>query len=95
MSNKTNTKTNIKDSVNETVLNAGLILMAAAATAGIIEMPDQFEKRAILAKTPTYAFAGPVQGGDDSAQRRERDESGPHYISYGVTQRTPSRAGRR
>lgn len=68
----------------------GFALMTLAALAGLVEMPDRPAKVALL--TPAYAISG--QSSDANPLRREREEAGPHYISYSATQRTPSRTGR-
>jgi hypothetical protein len=89
-------QTNKKDKTNLTEIarNTGLIIMTMAATAGLVEMPEQHEKRAILTTQPVYAFGGPQSNEDSNPLRREREEAGPHYISYGIAQRTPGRTGR-
>jgi hypothetical protein len=66
--------------------------MAVAATAGLIDVPEQHERRAMLSTTPVYAFAGEQQQNDTNTLRRERDEAGPHYVSYSAYQRTPGRS---
>jgi hypothetical protein len=94
MSTKTkNTKTKT-DALGTLAQQAGLILMTAAMTIGMVEMPDE-AKRAVVPHQPAFAFAGTEQGGNDpNSIRREREETGPHYISYSVAQRTPGRTGR-
>ena len=64
--------------------------MTVATLAGLVEMPDRPFKVALLA--PAYATAGESKGANPL--RREREESGPHYISYSATQRTPGRTGK-
>lgn len=68
----------------------GFALMTIATVAGLVEMPERPHKAALL--TPAYALSS--QSSDSSLLRREREESGPHYISYSATQRTPGRTGR-
>lgn len=78
--------------------NLGIVLMAAAASMLVLEPPhDNEHKRAVLPSQPVMAVANEVTDyGSKNAghERREREETGPHFTSYGVTQRTPSRAGR-
>ncbi|MDL2342270.1 MAG: hypothetical protein QFB87_04305 [Patescibacteria group bacterium] len=68
----------------------GMILMTVATVAGLVEMPERPQKAALL--TPAYVLAGDTK--DANPVRREREEAGPHYISYSATQRTPGRTGR-
>ena len=74
---------------------AGIILMTAAVTLGMLEMPEH-SKRVIVPNQPAPEFAenGNETNPDSSALRREREETGPHYVSYNVTQRTPGRTGK-
>jgi hypothetical protein len=93
----TKTKNNkIINNLSQTIKATGVVMMAAAVTLGLVELPQEEEKRrAVVPARAVFAFAGETnndQGG--STLRREREESGPHYISYGVTQRSPSRTGR-
>lgn len=70
--------------------------MTLAATVGMVEVPEQHnQKVAIMPVQPTLAFATPgAENQEPNPVRREREETGPHYISYGVNQRTPGRTGR-
>lgn len=68
----------------------GLTLMAVATLAGLVEMPERPHKGAVLA--PAYVLTG--DSSESSPSRREREEAGPHYISYSASQRTPGRTGR-
>lgn len=68
----------------------GLALMTIAALAGLVEMPERPFKAALLA--PAYAINS--QSRDMNPVRLERQEAGPHYVSYSATQRTPGRTGR-
>ena len=68
----------------------GLAIMAMATFASLVDMPERPLKVALL--TPAYAVAG--EGRAANPLRREREEAGPHYISYSATQRTPGRTGR-
>lgn len=68
--------------------------MTAAVTIGTLDVPEQ-DKRVVVPTQPKLAFAG--EENNDSLNnplRREREEAGPHYVSYSETQRTPSRAGK-
>ena len=68
----------------------GLAVMAMATIASLVDIPERPLKLAVL--SPAYAIAG--EGRAANPLRREREESGPHYISYSATQRTPGRTGR-
>ena len=70
--------------------------MAAAATIGMLEMPEHPDKRVVVPHQPAFAFATENGGNNqqDNTLRREREEAGPHYISYSVAQRTPGRTGK-
>lgn len=71
---------------------AGLILMTAAVTLGMLEMPDHTNSKIVLPNQPAFAFAGDNQ--ENNPVRREREESAPHFISYSEVQRTASRSGK-
>ena len=94
MSNKTKTVNPIEN-INEVAKQAGVILMTAAATVGMVA-PDHFKNRvATVPGQPIFASVENDQNGDqNNTLRREREETGPHYISYSVTQRTPGRTGK-
>lgn len=71
----------------------GVVLMTAAVTLGMIELPEHPNSKVALNAQPVFAYAG-EHSTDSTAQRREREESAPHYISYSAAQRTPGRTGR-
>jgi hypothetical protein len=85
-------ETNI-DKAQEFAAQFGFLLMAAAATVGMMELPEHFNSRVATPGQPTLALVA-ERGADQNAQRREREETGPHYVSYSVSQRTPGRSGR-
>lgn len=93
MSQNKNTIT-ITEQLGRRAQHLGLVMMTMAATLGMAELPHHEEAKVTI--TPHYlAFAGVEVGGDHGdSMRREREETGPHYTSYGASQRTPSRAGR-
>ena len=97
MSNKTKNNQNAADKLTEAAKQGGIILMAAAATLGMLELPEHPTSRAIVVPNQP-AFAMATNGVQDQSQsnqlRRERDETVQHYISYSVSQRTPSRSGK-
>ena len=68
----------------------GFALMTIATVAGLVEVPERPLKAAML--IPAYAVTSQSSG--SNPLRREREEAGPHYISYSATQRTPGRTGR-
>lgn len=76
---------------------AGLLLMTAAVTLGMVEVPEQSSK-IVIPNQPSFALSHTNAGENNdpnNALRREREESGPHYTSYNITQRTPGRTGKR
>ncbi|MBC7707970.1 hypothetical protein H7Y63_02000 [Polaromonas sp.] len=83
---------NIKNNTNITGMTRqlGFALMTIATLAGLVEMPERPIKAALL--SPAYALAGDSK--EANPERREREEAGPHYISYSASQRTPGRTGR-
>ncbi len=95
MSTKTkNTKTPI-ETLSKTAQQAGLLLMTAAVTMGMIEVPEHSSK-VVIPNQPSFAFAGNSgeNNHSDNTLRREREEAGPHYVSYSTAQRTPGRTGK-
>jgi len=96
MANKTKTKNTVLEKLGETAMQAGIVMMAAAVTLGLVEMPkDETKRQAIVPLRPVFEIANNSNDLQDSNPlRREREEAGPHYISYGVSQRTPGRSGK-
>jgi len=95
MATKTKTYKTI-DQLASTAQQAGLLLMTAAATIGMLEMPDRATK-VVIPNQPSFAFAGENQLNDEQNSnplRREKEEVEEHYISYSVAQRTPGRHGK-
>jgi len=78
-----------------TAQQAGLLLMSAAVTFGMLELPDRPDSRVVLPSQPAFAWANQNQDPNNgNTLRRESEETAPHYISYSESQRTPSRSGR-
>lgn len=72
--------------------------MAAMATAAVISMVghDEAGKKAIVPSQPVFAFAkDDLDSGANNPVRREKEmeDTGAHYVSYRVAQRTPARSG--
>ena len=93
--NKKNQKAT--DKITEAAARSGFMLMAAAATLGMLELPEHPNNRIVMPNQPVFAMA--VQNGEEPGQAanqmlREREEVAPHYMSYSVAQRTPSRSGK-
>ncbi len=81
--------------MNEVAKNTGLILMTLAATLGMVELSDHSNSKVVLNSQPVFASATEhVNTEPQSSQRREREEAGPHFVSYSAAQRTPGRTGR-
>ncbi len=76
---------------------AGLLLMTAAVTMGMIELPEHPNNKVIVPNQPAFAFANndTADNNPNNPIRREREETGPHYTSYNINQRTPGRTGKR
>lgn len=70
--------------------HVGFTLMTIAALAGLIEVHDRPLRTAVV--SPVFAFA--IEGSGSNPLRREREEVGPHYVSYSAVQRTPGRTGK-
>ena len=91
MLEKINTINIDTDTLAERAQRVGVALMFVAAAMGIVEFGDHKNGReALVPQTALVSEHGAGQGGE--AQRREREETGPHYTSYGINQRTPGRA---
>lgn len=77
--------------INQSMKHMGMIMMTLAATVGMVELPEQHAKAVTAPQAIVFATETP----DSShTQRREREESGPHYVSYSAAMRTPGRTGR-
>lgn len=97
MPNKTkNTKTTT-ERLNEAAMQGGIVMMAAAATLGMLELPEHQNSRVIVPVRPVFAMAsdGTDNAGQGNQLQREREETAPHYISYSIIQRTAGRTGKR
>jgi hypothetical protein len=93
MSTKTKISDSTVDQLGKIAGQAGLILMTAAVTLGMVELPDRPNAKVVLPNQPAFAFADENDEANNPI-RREREESAPHFISYSEIQRTPSRSGR-
>jgi hypothetical protein len=89
----TKTKTNPSEVVGQIAQHVGLVLMTAAATVSMLDLPDKPKVPVTVSNSPAFA---PIAQNIENTNplRREREESAPHYISYNINQRTPSRAGK-
>lgn len=95
MPTKTKKQNKQLESLSRTAQQAGIMLMTAAVTLGMLELPDKPNSRVVVPSRPAFAFAENGSEENVNPVRREREETGPHYISYSVSQRTPSRSGKR
>ena len=94
MANKTKTN-KTADVITDAAANLGIVLMTAATTLGMVDVPVHQDKRVVLPARARFAFATESENGLQGNQlRREREEAGPHYVSYSVYQRTPGRTGK-
>jgi hypothetical protein len=89
---KTKNQATTSDKVLDLAQQAGIVLMSAAVTLGMLELPEHPNSKIILPNQPALAVAG--QNSDNNPIRREREETAPHFISYSEVQRTPTRAGK-
>ncbi|HSW85070.1 MAG TPA: hypothetical protein VLF79_00450 [Candidatus Saccharimonadales bacterium] len=95
MSSKTKNKKTGSDTFQEIAQRTGILLMGAAVTLGMFELPDRQSSRlVVLPSQPAPVLAIDNNENLNNPIRREREESAPHYISYSVAQRTPARSGR-
>jgi hypothetical protein len=79
----------------ELAQQASMILMTAAVTLGMTELPGHPDKRIVLPNQPAFAWANDKgESNNNNTLRRESQETEQHYISYSVAQRTPARSGR-
>ena len=96
MAKKINNAQKALQVINDSALQGGIVLMAAATTLGLVEVPHDPDKRTIVPNQPAYAVNAEIgnhpAGSND--MRREREETHQHSHTYGVSQRTPSRAGK-
>jgi hypothetical protein len=89
-----NKKPSISQHLRNTVTQVSIMLMAAATTIGVMDLQDHQTIKVIIPNQPTFAFETDNTEVNNPIQR-EREESAPHYVSYNVAQRTPSRHGKR
>lgn len=79
--------------LQKTSRQLGLVLMSTAAIAGLVELPEDTRSRAVVPSQPAFAFANEMAGDHQNPLRREKEEAGPHYVSYSAAMRTPGRTG--
>jgi hypothetical protein len=95
MSDKTKNNKKLSKQIKAAAGQAGILMMAAAATIGMVELPDNMRSRVAVPNQPVFAFANNLEQQEQGNNlRREREDTAPHYISYSDVQRTPSRSGR-
>lgn len=94
MSKNTKKQNSNADFLSEIAEKAGMIVMTAAAISGFFELPSHGIVRVALPGQSSLAFAN-LDDELNSPVRREREEAGPHYVSYSVSQRTHSRSLRK
>ena len=97
MARKTKNNKLSMDGLNTVISNAGMLLMMASATMLMLDVAENPNHKALVPAQPVMVTAD--HGGindslNNNSQRREREETGPHYVSYGASQRTPGRSGR-
>lgn len=92
MSTKTKTVQSTFDQLTDVAQHVGLVLMTAAATISMLELPDRMTK-IVIPSQPALALAG-ERSESPNTLRREKEEVDQHYISYSVAQRTPGRTGK-
>ncbi|MDB5169497.1 MAG: hypothetical protein JWO41_853 [Candidatus Saccharibacteria bacterium] len=92
--NNNNTFENITDGLTSAAQNLGLVMMATATTLGLVETGDHQITKAALSVQPVFAVAQIGPEGNSPFRRERTEETGPHYISYSVGQRTPGRTGK-
>lgn len=93
--NKTKIMQNITEQLTTSAANLGLALMSVAVITGLVEIPENDRARAVLPIKAELAPAPAAAENAESTLRREKEESGPHYVSYNVAQRTPGRSARK
>jgi hypothetical protein len=86
----------IKDSSKHALIvarHAGFTLMTLAAACMVVEIPHHQQQEAHHQVAPTHqsSFAQAMEDAGHDPERREREETGPHFTSYNTSQRTPSR----
>lgn len=94
MSQKTKIIDTATDKLTDIAQQAGLLLMTAATVIGMVELPDKTGTKLVLPMQPVFSSVTDNNNEANNPLRREREEAGPHYISYAVTQRTPGRSSK-
>jgi hypothetical protein len=92
--NKKSIHNNI-DRLTKVGADIGITLMSLATVIGMVELPNHPNSRIITPGRVAFSMATAEDEGLNNPLRREREESAPHYSSYSVTQRTPSKSGKR
>lgn len=86
-------KSKTSENLVELSRQAGMLLMSAAVTVGMLETPDR-ANRIVLPTQPVFGWANQNEEfNNQNVLRRESEETDQHYISYSIAQRTPSRSG--
>lgn len=85
----------LKERLQVVSAHISFILMASAATVMTLEgLQHRENHRVVMPSQPSQVHAQVPHEIGGGHERREREETGPHFISYGASQRTAARAGR-
>jgi hypothetical protein len=93
VSNLKNKNQSISQKVATIGAQAGIVMMAAATTIGVMDMNDHQKIKVVMPNQPVFAYET-ENTQVNNAVRTQREETAPHFISYNVSQRTPGRHGR-
>lgn len=89
----------VQDMAGDAVQAAQNLGMVAMTTAALISMVAHDETKKIVIPTqPVFTFADDsnlnAQNNPIRREKENNEESGAHYVSYNVNQRTPARSGK-
>ncbi|MEI9913571.1 MAG: hypothetical protein WDN66_00955 [Candidatus Saccharibacteria bacterium] len=73
--------------------NIGLGFLSVATVLGMLKMPTHADNRYVLPGQLVKVQSSNVSNTNNPISR-EREDTNPEYVSYGETQRTPSRSGK-
>jgi hypothetical protein len=94
MVTKTKNKISYEQKAKTAAANVGIVILSAATTLGMIDLPDHLRGQVLTPITPAFNFAN-FSNDKNNPVRRDSEDSAPQYVSYSVNQRTVARSGRR
>ena len=94
MSNQNKNAQPLTDTIQTLGRNIGILLMTGAATVGMLELPDH-PNRVALTPQPVFAVINDNNEMNNPLRREREEETADYTLTYNISQRSPSTAGKK